>query len=99
LLVTNAFRHGHGTVRLRLNLESDGLTGEVVDEGTGFEREVRAAGADVVGGRGLLIVSALVREWGIHEGSSHVWFEVGRGPTPETTTEPQLGEAARPDEL
>ena len=74
------------------------LRGEVVDEGAGFEREVRERGAQEIGGRGLLLVEALSSRWGIHEGTTHVWFEL----TAETSAEPaepQLGEAERPTEL
>ena len=43
---------------------------QVVDQGHGFERILRER--DRIGGRGLNIVDALARRWGIHDGSSHV---------------------------
>jgi anti-sigma regulatory factor (Ser/Thr protein kinase) len=95
-LVSNALKHGHGQIRLKLAHEEGRLAGEVVDDGGGFEHEVRRHGADEVGGKGLLIVSALTSRWGIHEGSSHVWFEMDDEPTIEPS-EPELGEEHRPD--
>jgi len=40
-LVTNAVRHGHGTITLRADLCQDRLRVEVADEGPGFQREAR----------------------------------------------------------
>lgn len=98
-LVTNAVIHGVGLVRLRLAIDGDVVRGEVIDQGTGFEVEVRERGADEVSGRGLWLVASLARRWGIHEGSSHVWFELALRPAAQTATPPQLGEERRPDEL
>src|SRR3954447_2794318 len=56
-LVANAVRHGEGTIELRLQVDGDLVRGEVIDEGTGFEYELREEGLDDVGGRGLFIVS------------------------------------------
>jgi anti-sigma regulatory factor (Ser/Thr protein kinase) len=107
-LVNNAVLHGQGAIRLRLQLDGTVLRGEVVDDGGGFEREVRQRGVDEVGGRGLSLVEELASEWGIHEGTTHVWFEM---PTTHVwfemepdaadtaATEPKLGEQRRPPEL
>jgi anti-sigma regulatory factor (Ser/Thr protein kinase) len=107
-LVTNAVTHGEGEVIVRLLLEEERLRGEVVDQGGGFEHEMRARAPEDVGGRGLLLVEALTDRWGIHEGTTHVWFEMptthvwfempseGKDATP---AEPQLGEEHRPAEL
>ena len=89
-LVTNAFVHGQGTIELRAALDSDRLLVEVTDEGSGFEREVGQRSLDAVGGRGLRIVEADASRWGIHEGTTHVWFELER-------PGPRLGEDAKPD--
>ena len=97
-LTTNAMLHGAGRIRLRVTLEDDRLYGEVIDEGSGFPTEVRERGVDELGGKGLLLVSALSDRWGIHEGSSHVWFEIG--PDDERQpVEPVLGADERPPEL
>jgi two-component sensor histidine kinase len=84
-LVTNAVRHGAGpegsTVRVHLGVASRCLRLEVHDDGDGF-----IAGAiprvvdDGPGGRGLMIVDALVSRWGAHgNGHGHcVWLEIDR---------------------
>ena len=77
-LVTNAVMHGSGTITLRAHLDEDRLLVEVIDEGRGFERTVRNSDFDRVGGHGLTIVDAEASRWGIHEGTTHVWFELER---------------------
>jgi anti-sigma regulatory factor (Ser/Thr protein kinase) len=98
-LVANAAIHGRGEITLRVRLDDGRVHGEVIDEGGGFEREVRERGGDEGGGRGLLIVDALTSRWGIHEGTTHVWFELRSPDEPAKLTEPQLGEQARPAAL
>ena len=75
-LVTNAVIHGRGAITLKIRVDVDGVYGEVVDEGGGFEWDARERLRDKLNGRGLLIVAALSRRWGIHEGTTHVWFEL-----------------------
>ena len=77
-LVTNAVVHGHGEITLRATLDEDRLLVEVIDEGHGFERSVRQQDFAAIGGRGLAIVDAESSRWGIHEGTTHVWFELER---------------------
>lgn len=77
-LVTNAVMHGRGAIELSAALDEDRLFVEVTDHGEGFERSMRKRDFDAVGGNGLNIVDALASRWGIHEGSSHVWFELER---------------------
>ena len=85
-LVNNAVVHGEGDIVVKLQLDGDVLRGEVIDHGRGFEHEVRARGARDISGRGLLIVEALTSRWGIHEGTTHVWFEMPLvGPAPGLT--------------
>ena len=98
-LVTNAVVHGRGAITLKIRVDGDGICGEVVDEGSGFEREVRECGPDEFNGPGLMIVDGLSRCWGIHEGTTHVWFELAQPDDPPRLTEPELGEAERPDGL
>jgi anti-sigma regulatory factor (Ser/Thr protein kinase) len=88
-LVTNAVVHGHGEITLRATLDEDRLLVEVIDEGHGFERSVRQQDFAAIGGRGLSIVDAESSRWGIHEGTTHVWFELER-------PGPRLGSAKNP---
>ena len=88
-LVTNAVLHGNGRIVLRAHLDHDRLLVEVIDEGEGFEHELRVRDFEELGGRGLSIVDAEASRWGVHEGSSHVWFELER-------PGPRLGENAKP---
>jgi|SRR5580704_11683551 anti-sigma regulatory factor (Ser/Thr protein kinase) len=85
-LVTNAVVHGIGEIMLRATLDEDRLLIEVIDEGQGFERTVRQRDFASVGGRGLAIVDAEASRWGIHEGTTHVWFELER-PGPRLGTD------------
>jgi anti-sigma regulatory factor (Ser/Thr protein kinase) len=98
-LVTNAVVHGVGTIRLRLESDAGVVRGEVIDEGPGFEVDIREHGVEEIGGRGLWLVSSLARQWGIHDGSSHVWFELALRQAAPVTTPPKLGEHRRPCEL
>jgi len=79
-LVTNAVVHGRGRITLRARLNGDRLLVEVMDEGCGLERAVRER--DLVnpraGGQGLAIVETESDRWGIHPGTTHVWFELER---------------------
>jgi anti-sigma regulatory factor (Ser/Thr protein kinase) len=75
-LVTNALVHGRGTIELHARLDENHLVVEVIDNGKGFERVVRGRDFDSLGGWGLRLVDALASRWGIHDGRSHVWFEL-----------------------
>jgi anti-sigma regulatory factor (Ser/Thr protein kinase) len=75
-LTTNATLHGRGEIRLRVHIEDGRVFGAVIDEGGGFVLEAPVRGIDEVGKRGLPIVATMAEDWGIHEGSSHVWFEL-----------------------
>jgi anti-sigma regulatory factor (Ser/Thr protein kinase) len=77
-LVANALAHGHGRIELHAELDENRLRVEVIDEGKGFERIARKRDFEQLGGWGLHIVDAVASRWGIHEGSSHVWFELER---------------------
>jgi len=88
-LTTNAYLHGRGTIVLRGDLDDDRLLVEVIDDGGGFERELRERDFEGLGGRGLAIVDAEVSRWGIHEGTTHVWFELER-------PGPRLGREEKP---
>ena len=97
-LTTNAVLYGVGEIRLRVSVEGERVFGEVIDQGSGFAQAVHDQGSGDVGNRGLLIVAALAERWGIHDGSSHVWFELaldGR----RAHADPQLGTDERPPQL
>jgi len=55
----------------------------------GFERVLRRRAFDQVGGWGLEIVEDVASRWGVHEGTTHVWFELER-------SGPRLGAPQRP---
>ena len=81
-LVTNGVKYG-GKGRIMLHVEAGGDTmrAEIMDQGSGFEHQTRArrkmALADE-GGWGLELVETLADDWGVREGSAHVWFEIRR---------------------
>lgn len=77
-LVTNAVLHGQGDIRVRADVNEDRVLVEVMDDGQGFEHDLRSHDFDTVGGRGLMIVEAEASRWGVHEGTTHVWFELER---------------------
>jgi anti-sigma regulatory factor (Ser/Thr protein kinase) len=88
-LVTNAIVHGQGKIMLRADISGDRLLVEVIDEGDGFEHEVRQREFADLHGRGLGIVDSESSRWGIHEGTTHVWFELERrGPRVGTQAKP-----------
>jgi anti-sigma regulatory factor (Ser/Thr protein kinase) len=80
-LVTNAVLHGRGAIVMRAELTDACVRVDVIDEGGGFERAIRTRNFDDLGGWGLSIVDAEASRWGVHEGTTHVWFELKlRGP-------------------
>jgi anti-sigma regulatory factor (Ser/Thr protein kinase) len=77
-LAANALMHGSGDITLRAKLDEDRLLVEVIDDGSGFERDLRRNDFQQVGGWGLDIVESISSRWGVHEGTTHVWFELER---------------------
>jgi PAS domain S-box-containing protein len=77
-LTTNAVLHGEGEIMLVADLTDSRLLVEVVDQGSGFEYAVRQQPFDAIHGRGLHIVDSETSRWGMHEGTTHVWFEIER---------------------
>jgi anti-sigma regulatory factor (Ser/Thr protein kinase) len=76
-LVSNAIEHGRGQVIFRLRFDKGTVSGEVIDQGGGFEHEIRAQGPEDLRGRGLFLVAELADRWGVRDGTTHVWFELG----------------------
>jgi anti-sigma regulatory factor (Ser/Thr protein kinase) len=75
-LVTNALRHGRGKVELRLRMLDQFLRIEVVDEGIDQAPAVRHDAPGEPGGWGLRIVDQLAAQWGVFEGTTHVWADL-----------------------
>ena len=98
-LVSNALEHGRGQVVLRLQLDEGIVRGEVIDQGGGFEHEIRARGPEDLRGRGLFLVAELTDRWGVHEGTTHVWFELAAGTDTSAQVRPRLGQDERPEAL
>jgi hypothetical protein len=93
-LVTNALRHGTGTITLRITREPHGLVVEVADAGHGVVKLIPRSDAEDGRGWGLRIVDRLADDWGVRVSGAHVWFrlrhetaarrwtDVARGGTP-----------------
>ena len=80
-LVTNSVKYG-GAGDLKVIIESPApkhVRVEVVDQGVGFVPKARDRPVTTAGGWGLHLVEELADRWGVHEGSTHVWFEIDRG--------------------
>jgi two-component sensor histidine kinase len=74
-LVDNAYLHGEGRIRLKLDRGEASVRVEVIDEGEGAAIEVAQAPRRS-GGHGLKIVDNLASSWGAFEGTTHVWAEL-----------------------
>lgn len=77
-LVTNSVLHGEGSsVRVVIDVvDGERLRCEVVDGGSGFVPMARTKAKEEPGGWGLALVERLSAEWGVRQGSTHVWFEL-----------------------
>lgn len=84
-LVGNSVRYGRplpgGTLEVTWSLEDDSLWLRVCDGGGPSVPRRHEAGPEDVRGRGLAIVSALARDWGVEQsqngaGTSTVWVEL-----------------------
>lgn len=75
-LVENAYRHGRGEIRLRLEPQGGRVRVEVVDEGEGQAIKIRQQRHLGDGGFGLRLVDQLAHAWGAFEGTTHVWAEL-----------------------
>jgi anti-sigma regulatory factor (Ser/Thr protein kinase) len=80
-LVTNAVKYGPGEpVHVCLHIRPPHVVrGVVIDMGEHAHHiRLRSPDPEATGGRGLRIVARLAHSWGVHEGSTHVWFTLGR---------------------
>jgi anti-sigma regulatory factor (Ser/Thr protein kinase) len=79
-LVTNSVKYGgEGAITLKVDVDRPGkVRAAVSDHGLGFVPMSRDRPATEVGGWGLHLVQTLSNRWGVHEGSTHVWFEIER---------------------
>jgi anti-sigma regulatory factor (Ser/Thr protein kinase) len=76
-LVSNAVRHGGGTIRLRVSFDAEAIRVEVQDEGECFvAAEALAIEGTAAGGFGLKIVEALADRWGVDRARGVVWAEL-----------------------
>jgi anti-sigma regulatory factor (Ser/Thr protein kinase) len=77
-LVTNSVKYGgSGPVTVAATSEDPShLRVEVIDQGVGFVPVARDRPKTDVGGWGLHLVESLSERWGVHDGSTHVWFEI-----------------------
>lgn len=79
-LVTNSVKFGPSRpITLALAIDDGGVvSGEVIDQGDGERAKVEMTPEPTIhGGWGLHLVDQVAQRWGVHEGSTHVWFEVG----------------------
>jgi anti-sigma regulatory factor (Ser/Thr protein kinase) len=79
-LVTNSVKFGpQRSITLALQIGAAGLVhGEVIDQGDGERASIEMnPEPTLAGGWGLHLVDRLAQRWGVHEGSTHVWFEIG----------------------
>src|SRR5829696_3292595 len=79
-LVTNSVKYGaEGDLRLKIDAhEPAKLRVEVINQGASFEPKARSRPATEPGGWGLHLVETLADRWGVHAGSTHVWFKIDR---------------------
>ncbi|MFI7415346.1 ATP-binding protein [Streptomyces sp. NPDC049627] len=96
-LATNALRHGSGLdVGVRISMQDDHLKIEVND-GSSALPELRNAEHDDEGGRGLFLVDALAKDWGVSLDGTTTWctLPLTKGPEemqPAAATAPVLRE-------
>ncbi|MFD7893603.1 ATP-binding protein [Streptomyces sp. NPDC059743] len=91
-LVTNALRYGRGDqVGVRLRLTGLGMLRIEVDDGSPVPARIRTARQGDEGGRGLLVVDAVVAErggdWGVSGDGTKTWCSIPvRAAATATTT-------------
>jgi anti-sigma regulatory factor (Ser/Thr protein kinase) len=78
-IVDNAYVHGRGRIRLKLEQKPASIRVEVTDEGEDAAVRIRHLGARG-GGHGLRLVDHLCASWGSFTGSTRVWCELPLAP-------------------
>jgi anti-sigma regulatory factor (Ser/Thr protein kinase) len=85
-LVTNSVKFGpKRPITLALSVDKEGaVAGEVIDQGDGERAKIEMTPEPAIeGGWGLHLVDQVAVKWGVREGSTHVWFEIGPGRRPK----------------
>lgn len=84
-LVTNVVRHGGPSVRLKLWHQGGDVQIEVTDQAA-VPLAPQVSGRDTPGGRGLAIVEAVSRAWGVVQRAEAktVWCALAAAPAPAT---------------
>jgi anti-sigma regulatory factor (Ser/Thr protein kinase) len=80
-LVTNSIRHAdlsaQDSVSLIVKTEHSTVRVEVIDTGKGFDPNQLPEPTEKDFGRGLAIIDALAKRWGVEQGvATRVWFEL-----------------------
>lgn len=82
-VVTNAVRHGSGSIAVRAEADDAGVEVSVADDAAA-EPRLMIQPLDAEGGRGLALVASLSDAWGVRQlpdgKGKAVWFRVGKGP-------------------
>lgn len=97
-LVTNAVLHVGLPVQVRVHVDRGGVRIEVADRSS--RAPVRGVALDdAMTGRGLGVVGALTRSWGVEPSPDGkvVWCELGFGPTRPTAVDPGIAVPPAPD--
>ena len=79
-LLTNAVTHVGGVVGVEVEMDAEGITVGVHDDGTELPPVTRSHHLDEHG-RGIVLVNALAKTWGSREWADHsktVWFKLDR---------------------
>jgi len=80
-LVNNSVQHGPGKpITVTLVMSGESIRGEVADQGNPDTAIPEIKEVTKTGGRGLAVVDKISAQWGVYEGSTHVWFEMLRDP-------------------
>jgi anti-sigma regulatory factor (Ser/Thr protein kinase) len=81
-LVNNAVAHGpQRPITVALAVGGESIRGEVADQGNPAIGIAPGREAGPKGALGLRMVDQLTSRWGVYKGSTHVWFELRRGPS------------------
>jgi anti-sigma regulatory factor (Ser/Thr protein kinase) len=76
-LVNNSVAHGPGKpITVTLVADDEVIRGEVADQGNPAAAIPEIRDANEKRGHGLEVVDRLTSRWAVHEGSTHVWFEM-----------------------